>query len=221
MSEAVPEALVFENDPNAEHQRILQAKTKSAMSAWELGSRLARFKENGDWQKVTVGGSYKTFTAYLSKGCGVSRAAAYDYMKAAKLPLSVSLRFGIESAAMLSTLLDLTAAEETVEEAMALEVEADDGTMKPFAAMTVDERQRALARALIESGVVRRGRKPRTDNHAAVELRERIRQAADAHLKPGQVQTRRVGGHDVIDLDRIPIASAKALFKALAAALRH
>lgn len=39
------------------------------MSAWELGAPLARFKENGEWQKVTVGGPYATFTDYVSRGC--------------------------------------------------------------------------------------------------------------------------------------------------------
>lgn len=39
--------------------------------------------------------------------------------------------------------------------------------------------------------------------------------------KAGQIQTRRIGGNDVIDLEGIPMEKAKEILETVAKALRH
>ena len=218
----IPQAVVFETDPDREHARILQAKAKTAESAHELGTRLARFRETSDWQKVTTNGPYNSFTDYIARGVGVSTSQAFVYMRAARLPSTVTSTLGIQGAATLASILESTQIEETLEDALSLEVESDDGTLKPFASLTAEERERALARVREETGIVRPGlRLQKRDNAAAVELRDRLRSLSADTLKAGQIQTRRMGGTDVIDFEAIPIEKARELFETLAAALKH
>lgn len=220
-NDLIPDALIFEDDPNLEHQRILQAKTREAMGGWELGSRLLRFKGNGEWRKVTVGGPYEHFTDYVQRGLGVSGGTAFRYMQAAELPLVVALRFGINNCAILSSIVEMTQAEETVEEAMNLMLPTDEGTLKSFAEMTFEERERSYQLLREELGVSRRGvPAPSTESQQARELRNRIRAAAAPILKPGQVKARRLGGHEVVDLKAVPLDKAYELFTALSAALK-
>lgn len=217
----IPGPIAFSDDANEEHGNILRAKTKSAMAGWELGVRLQRFKQTGEWKRVTVGGGgYESFVDYLARGCGVSAATARVYMRAAELPRPAALRLGIHGAAMLSSLVELTEQEETLDEALALMVEAEDGSLKPFAEMTFDEREDALARARANSNVrVRGAGRPSAERVAADAFRDRVRTAVAPWVKAGQVQAKVIDGQGYFDLKAVPAEQAADVFEAIAGAL--
>lgn len=217
----VIDAVIFEDDPNNEHRRIQEATADTARAAWELGARLLRFQQNGEWGNVTVGGPYSSFTDYLTRGVAIDKRTAFGYMQAAELPVEAAEQLGIKAAETLRSILELTLRDETLEEALGLEVETEDGRMLPFTELTPKERAGALSKLVAKTGKLRRGPPPRSADDEAIKLRDRLREAAASILQANQIQVRRMGGNDVIDLEGIPAEKAAELFTLLAAALRH
>jgi hypothetical protein len=191
------------------------------MGHWELGSRLLRFKQTGDWRKVTEGGPYGSWTEYLSKGLSVSMPQAKVYLRAAELPLQVTLRYGISGASLLAAMVELTPEDETVEQAMELVVDGDDGKPKRFADMTEPERERALARMRELSDVKVHGANgPTAERVVANEFRDRVREAAGSLLTAEQVQAKVIGGNPMIELKGIAVERVAEVFEALANGLK-
>ena len=219
---SVSEAILFELSADLEHQKILQSKTRSAKELWELGSRLLRFNQTGEWRNVTVGGPYTDFKRdYLERGCNIPGSTGYKYMRAAWFPLQAALQFGCDKLAMLKAIIDISPDDETPEEAVALELPTLDGKHKPFTAMSQDDVAAALRLVREEAGIARRGGNPAlVPSPEGDAIADRIRSAAVPIIAPAQVIVRKLGGRDVLDLRAVPAEKAGELFGALAAAFR-
>lgn len=211
-------AVSFAPDADKEHQQILQAKTRGAAANWELGVRLLRMQETGDWRNVTVGGPYTDFKrGYLEEGLKLKATTAYRYMRAAWFPMTAALQYGIDKLAMLKSIINDTPDDETPEEALALELPTTDGGTKPFSQMTWEELELAVRLVREEKGEPRRGGRPAVVVDASSEaLVERMRASAAPFLKPRQILVRKLGGNDVIDIRAIPVEVARELFGSLA-----
>lgn len=216
------DAVTFETDANLEHQKILQAKTRSAKELWELGSRLLRFQQTGEWRNVTVGGPYTDFRRdYLERGCKIPSTTGYKYMRAAWFPLTAALQFGCDKLAMLKTIIDVTPDDETPAEAVAMELPTVDGKHKPFAAMSQEEVLAATRLVREEAGIARRGGNPNFIPSAeASELAQRLRAAAAPIINAHQVVVRKIGGRDVVDVRAVPYERVAEVFGALARAVQ-
>ncbi|MHB8874025.1 MAG: hypothetical protein ACYC8T_10100 [Myxococcaceae bacterium] len=213
--------LVFADDANEEHAAILRAKSGTAASSWELGARLLRFRETGEWQKVTVGGPYQNFADYLIRGCRVSVTTGYRYMAAAWFPKLAALKHGTDALALLKSIIDMTADDESVEEALALELPTESGGGKPFGEMTLRELEQALPIIRAAEGARAPAGRPfhRADSELE-RLRDRLREAASPWIKPRQISARLVGGHEVVDLKAVPLEKLREVLEALVARLR-
>ena len=216
-------ALVFADSPDEEHRRILASKTSTAEAAWELGSRLVRMRDEGIWQQVTPRQGelpFEDFTDYLTRGVDISRSSAYRYMDASTFPLWCSRRFTPERIAWLRKIVDLTAVEESVDEAIALELPTKTGPTKPFQQMTTDEVEAAYVLMRDGTARVKRPGRPAGATGAAAATQKRAADAAAPWLKPRQVRAREAGGHVVLDVTGVPEPKASEVFAALASALR-
>ncbi len=209
--------LVFAADPNEEHRNILDAKAATAEGAWELGSRLLRFRETGEWRKVAVGAAHDDWTDYLRNGVRVSLNTAYKYMDAAKFPRWCSRQQGVEKISWLAKIVELTAVDETPEQATALELPAKGGGTRPFVEMNAEEVEEAYR--LMRDGDRPARRPKQVPSGAAVELQRRAAEAVAAWLKPGQVAARESNGALVLDVKGVPQADAPKVFGALAGAI--
>ncbi|MHB8878430.1 MAG: hypothetical protein ACYC8T_32440 [Myxococcaceae bacterium] len=215
------EVVAFSTDANAEHLLILQAKSTSATGAWELGSRLLRFRETGEWKNVTVGGPYATWKEYLVGGCKISVPSAYRYMAAATFPKWAVLKHGLDAIIALKEITELTATEESVEEALALVLPHRDGGEKAFGEMNGNEVEAALRLLRDQSGGVSRAPPTQKMSAESEGVRDLARQGSSQWLKPAQVMIRKIGGHEVLDVRAIPVGEAKDVFAALAKALER
>lgn len=211
----------FSPSADEEHGRILRAKTGAAQSAWELGARLLHFRETGEWKNVSIGGPYANFAEYLIKGCKISVTTGYRYMAAAWFPRTAALKYGMDALALLRAIIDMTADEESVEQALALDLPTPEGGRKPFETMTLRELEQALKLVRAEEGAVApAGRPYHKVSSDAERVRNAVRDAAAQWMKPAQISVRQVGGHDVMDLKAIPLEKLAEVLLAVASAVR-
>jgi hypothetical protein len=140
---------------------------------------------------------------------------------AAFFPAWVVERHGVDKTAELRKLVALTAADETPEQAVALQIPLKDGTTKPFEAATADEVRQA--RKLIKAG---EGKAVRPSNGGDEKLREAARlleaeveSATQEWIKPNQVLARVAKGKLLIDVKGVPRDQARAIFDAISAAM--
>ena len=218
----VEPAFTFGATADEEHRFILEAKTHAAEAARELGFRLRRFRESGEWHKVTPpnnGEPWQDFTDYLDRGVNLSRTTLYKYMDASVFPLWCFQRFGSEKLAFLKRITDLTAVDESVDQAIALELPVADGQTKPFEKMSAEEVERALKLMRDGQGKVKRTKLPEPEDSPLVELQQRAAQAVAEWLTPRQVMARRLGKDVVLDVDGVPRVQAADVFTALATTL--
>ncbi|MHB8876333.1 MAG: hypothetical protein ACYC8T_21785 [Myxococcaceae bacterium] len=217
-----PAAVTFAPDADSEHRHILGVKTAGAQSNWELGVRLLRMRETGEWRNVTLGGPYTDFKRdYLERGCNIPGSTAYKLMRAGWFPLTAALRFGCDKLAMLKSIIEYTPNDETPEEALELELPTVDGTHKPFAGLSQDELEAAVRLVREDHGEARRGGRPAVVPDPSSQLfAQTLRAAAGPFLRPGQIVARKLGGNDVIDIRAIPVDEAPGLFAALASAVK-
>src|SRR4051812_15948436 len=88
--------LEFGKTPDEEHEKILDSKSNAVEANIELGARLDRFDTTGDWQQVTTGGPYLSWTDYLQRGVLIHPTTAYIFIAASRYPLHVAHRTPLE-----------------------------------------------------------------------------------------------------------------------------
>lgn len=201
--------LQFAEDPNAEHGNILRAKTAGVEGCWELGTRLRRFFDTKAWALVTLLGGFKNWWDYLERGIRVTPPTAYKYMAAARFPLWCSLQAGIEKMALLSKIVDLTAEEESPEQAMDLLLPArtkdggDEVGKMAFREMTIQQVEQAY-RLLKDGkgGVAAPETKSNPSETEQVRLAKQkaVEEATAGLLTSGRVSVRYFNGEFVYDL---------------------
>lgn len=218
--------LQFAEDPNAEHGNILRAKSTGIEGLWEFGIRLQRFYDTNGWAKVTlITGGCKTWWDYMDRGLRMSPTSAYKYMAAARLPLWCSLQVGTEKAALLSKIIDMTADDESPEQAMdlLLPVRSKDGGVAlekmPFREMTLQQVEQAYRLLKEGQGGVARPKTPskRSEGEALrVAKQKAAEEATAALLTSGRVSIRYVNGEFLYDLRGVPESRLSQLAAALA-----
>jgi hypothetical protein len=131
--------LVFSNDPSVEHATIQRLNVSRIIEAHELGERVFRFRKTGRWRDVRVDPQFEDFPDYIQRGLRLGLATAYKYIAVSTFPVKMCLSYGIERMSWLKKITDLTAVEETPEQAVALELPVRGGGVKPFRDMTAEE----------------------------------------------------------------------------------
>ncbi len=204
--------------PALEHQNIFRLRKSASGQAWETGARLARSYEKEEWRQVTDP-VYPDWSSYLRDGLSISVNTAYKWMRAARWDRRLSLAHGVEKMSLLSQIVELTAVEETVEEALRLELPLKAGGTKPFADMAVNEVDDAYRLMRDGEAKAKRAQPPKPKNPEAVSLEELAEKAVAGLITPEQVLTRIREGEPELDVCRVKRSVAKQVFEALAKAL--
>ncbi|MBI5544098.1 MAG: hypothetical protein HY901_09435 [Deltaproteobacteria bacterium] len=209
--------LEFAKTADAEHQNILRARRQTDEAAWELGTRLLRFKQTFGWQKVTqpsTGAPFKDWTDYLRRGVQVGVSTAFKYMDIACFPLSLTLELGLERTYWLKQCTDLTAVDETAEQALALELPTADGKTKPVRQMTAEEAEQAYRLMRDEGRPVERPARPQgTGGAPPPMLTEEVTRWFGANRLRPHVDDK---GTPLIDVLDVPVTAASDIFSMLA-----
>lgn len=215
------EKLDFATDADREHANIVRSKANSTDATWEFGARLLRFKTLLLWQQMTGSGApFKDWTDYLRRGAELPVSTAFKYMDAATFPRAVVVEHGVEKAYWLKRVTDLTAAEETTEEALALALPLKGGGTKLARDMTAEEVQVAY-RLMRDEGASAERPERRPKPGPVTELQRVAAQAVSSWIQPEYVRARAVGGQLSLDVLRVPVEAAADVFAALGRALRR
>ena len=204
--------------PALEHQNIFRVRKAASGNEWETGARLARSYEKEEWRQVTDP-VYPDWSSYLRDGLSISVDTAYKWMRAARWERKLSLAHGVEKMSLLSQIVELTAVEETVEEALRLELPLKAGGTKPFADMAVNEVQDAYHLMRDGEAKAKRGTPPKPKNPEAVSLEELAEKAVAGLLTPEQILSHFRDGEPELDVFRVKRSVAKKVFEALAKAM--
>lgn len=208
--------IVFDPDPHKEHAVIRALATLISAHNWEFGARLLHFKASGGWQLISDP-AYSDWTDYAVRGLNCSPTTAYKYMSAAWFPRDEVEREGADKLYALKRITDVTAVDETPEQALALELPLSDGGLKPFREMTAREAEQAYR--LIRDGEGKANRPPRVVDQQVAALKQVAEEAVSGMLEPHQVAARKKSGSMFIDVKGVPREQAAEIFSALAAAL--
>lgn len=204
--------------PALEHENIFRLRKSASGQEWETGARLARSSEKEEWRQLTDP-VYPDWSTYLRDGLSISINTAYKWMRAARWDRRLSLAHGIEKMALLSQIVELTAVEETVEEALRLELPLKAGGTKPFADMAVNEVEDAYRLMRDGERKAKRAAPPRPKNPEAVSLEELAEKAVAGLIPPEQILSRFRDGEPELDVCRVKRSAARQVFEALAKAL--
>ncbi|MGC4121411.1 MAG: hypothetical protein QM765_43915 [Myxococcales bacterium] len=200
---AMPYIIDFEVGATAalEHTNIFRARKAASGSEWETGARLARSAEKEEWRQLTDP-AYSDWSTYLREGLSISLNTAYKWMRAARWERRLSLAHGIEKMSLLSQIVELTAVEETAEQALRLELPLTGGGNKPFADMTVAEVEEAYRLMREGEAKAKHATPTKPKNPEAVSLEELAEEAVDGLLTPEQILCRFRDGEP--ELGRVP-----------------
>ena len=208
--------MLFGDTPDEEHGLIVAARKASATGAWEAGLRLLRSHDTFEWQKLTVfEAPFADWTDYLRRGVKTSVQTAYKWMDAARLPLGCTEQMGIEKTSWLVRITELTAVDETAEQAMALELPLVGGGTRPVLEMTCEEVEQAY-RLIRDEGAAAKRPGAFQSQQAATALQQAVSAAVGSWLKPGQVRARAQGEALLIYVRGVPTTAAAKVFGALA-----
>jgi len=206
---------IVATNPNEEHANILRAKGSISVSAWELGWRLLLFRANLGFLEIQMTPRFSDWTDYLRRGVSVSPPTAYRYMDAAYFPRELTEQYGVEKMSDLKQITDLTAVDETPEQALALELPLVSGGTKPFKDMTADETAAAVRLMKQGEGAVKRA-VASAANPAATELQQKADAAVAEWLPKERVVVRAKKDEVFLDVRSVPRSVARKVFLALA-----
>ena len=209
--------MLFGATPDEEHGFIVEARKSSATKAWEAGLRLLKTQATFEWQKLTIPEApFADWTDYLRRGVQTGVSTAYKWMDASRLPRSCTEELGIEKTAWLVRITDLTAVDETAEQALALELPLKDGGTRPVREMSCEQVEQAYRLIRDEGRAAKRPGAAAQSQEAATALQQAVSAAVGSWLKPGQVRARAKGEALLIDVRGVPTTEAAKVFGALA-----
>ena len=142
--------IIFGNTALEEHLNVRIALKEAREAIHILGVRLAFMRDRQLWRDLPATPPYSNFPDYVERGLEIAISTAYRYIDASFFPAKVIDRYGVEKAAELRKLVAMTAADETPEEAVALQLPLGGGQTKSFEEATAEEVRQA--RKIIKAG---------------------------------------------------------------------
>ncbi|MBI5596343.1 MAG: hypothetical protein HY928_09680 [Elusimicrobia bacterium] len=218
---AAEEALVNEAalhaTPEEIHEALMSSKGRMDERRYDVGVLLRVAYGQQIWRELKVEPAYESWEDYATRALQRDVETLKRYAEAASFSKASVMKHKVRKMAFLRRIIDGTPAEETEQEALALELPLRSGGTKRFEDMTSDEVEQAHGLLLAKPARPKvKAEKPVDEEARALERRGEA--AVEGLLTPDKVEVKRKKGALVLEI-ATPFAVADAALAALAGAM--